>query len=337
MERPSASALKITAIVFAILIALRFLWIAHAIFVVAFLGVLLGLPMARAVDWLQRFRIRRGFGAPIVLLAGLGILFAIGAVIGPSIRDQTGELGRELPRALQSIQQRIGIDNAQAATSILGSELRSATKFLFPVVSSVLGAIGGFVIVVFIAMYIAAEPGLYREGVLHLVPHAKRDRAREVLATLRDTLRQWLIARLMAMVLIGIITGSALAAMGVKAAAALGLLAGILEFIPFFGPVISAIPAIVIAFVDSPDKALWVAALYVAMQQLEGNVITPLLLERRLDIPPVLTVVAVASLGMVFGVLGMLIAEPLLAAILVTTKMLYVEGVVGDDVNIGKK
>ena len=90
-----------------------------------------------------------------------------------------------------------------------------------------------------------------------------------------------------------------------------------------------------VALLDSPQKALYVVILYIVMQQLEGNVITPLLLEKRLDIPPVLTVVTVAALGVVFGVIGMLIAEPLLAAVLVTTKMLYVNDAVGDEVKVG--
>jgi predicted PurR-regulated permease PerM len=222
-------------------------------------------------------------------------------------------------------------------TAQIGRELRNATKFLFPIITSVFGAIGGLVIVLFLAMYIAATPGMYREGLRHLIPHRYRDRGDDLLDALRDTLRQWLIARAMAMVIIGVVTGGALALIGVKGAAALGVLAGIMEFVPFFGPIISAIPAIGIALVDSPQKALWVIGLYLFVQQLEGNVVTPLLLKKRLDIPPVLTVVAVSALGVVFGVLGMLIAEPLLAAVLVTTKLLYVQDVVGDEVKLGKE
>jgi predicted PurR-regulated permease PerM len=142
------------------------------------------------------------------------------------------------------------------------------------------------------------------------------------------------VARLIAMVAIGIITTVALVALDVKAAIALGLLAGLLELIPFFGPIMSALPAIGIALADSPQKGLYVLILYILLQQIEGNLITPLILERRLDIPPVLTILAVSALGVVFGVLGMLIAEPLLAVCLVTAKMLYVQDVVGDDVKI---
>ncbi len=359
----SAAAFKVAAIVLGVMIALRFLWIAHAIFIITFLGILLGLAMERAVDWLERIRIRRGIGAPLVLVAGLALAGGLGAMIGPSIRDQSKELSQDLPKAMQTIeewvnqtpvkslvqqppQQQTPQQHAQpqqqqqqkqgGLTAQLGRELRNATKFLFPIVSSLFGAIGGIVIVLFLAMYVAATPHLYREGLLHLVPHRHRARAREVLATLRDTLRQWLIARLMAMLIIGLITGGGLALIGIKGAVALGVLAGLLEFVPFFGPIVSAIPAIAVALTDTPQKALWVIALYVVVQQLEGNVVTPLLLKKRLDIPPVLTVVAVAALGVVFGVIGMLIAEPLLAVVLVTTKMLYVQDVVGDEVRVGK-
>ena len=348
MNIRASVAFRVTAIVFGVLIALQFLWLARSIFIITFLGVLLGLAMSRAVDGLERIHIRRGIGAALVLLVAVAAFAGVIAMIGPSIREQTRELSRELPKAMQSIEaavNRTPVKNIVSPpqqgggglTERVAKEMRSATRFLFPIVSSFLGALGGVVIVLFIAMYVAAEPGLYRKGILHLVPHKHRERAEEWLSTLRDTLRQWLIARLIAMVLIGVITGAGLALIGIKGAIALGVLAGLLEFVPFFGPIASAIPAVAVALADSPDKALWVIGLYLVIQQLEGNVITPLLLKKRIDVPPVMTVVAVAALGMVFGVLGMLIAEPLLAAVLVTTKMLYVVDVVGDEVKVGGK
>jgi predicted PurR-regulated permease PerM len=362
VEIRSSDALRVIGIVFGVLIALRFLWIAQSIFIVAFLGILLGLAMTRAVDHLERAKIRRGIGAPLVMVVLIGALAAIFAFIGPSIRDQTHLLARELPKAMHSVEAWVNRTPMKALvapegqqaqppqpesaqpkpqrgglTDRVGREIRNATKFLFPIVSSFLGAIGGVIIILFIAMYIAAEPELYRQGVLHLVPHRHRGRAEEWLSTLRDTLRQWLIARLIAMLLIGLITAAGLTALGVKGAGALAVVAGLMEFVPFFGPLVSAIPAIGVALVDSPEKALWVIGLYILIQQLEGNVITPLLLEKRLDVPPALTVLTVAALGIVFGVLGMLIAEPLLAVVLVTTKMLYVEDVVGDEVRVGKE
>ena len=382
MEIRASTALKVTAIVFAVVIALRFLWIAHAIFIVTMLGVLLGLALAQAVDFLEKHKVRRGLGAAVTVILLVGLLAGIGAMVAPSIRRQAGEIARELPKVVDQIERKIGSSGASKALGLappqqekaqggqpqqqspqqpqqkpeagtpqsqqqqgqkqgglsaqLTKELRGVTKFLFPIISSVFGAIGGIIIVLFIGMYIAAEPDKYRDGILHLVPHRSRPRAREVLSTLATTLRQWLIARLIAMVAIGLITGIGLALLRVKGAAALGVLAGLMELIPFFGPFVSAIPAIGIAMVDSPQKAFAVVILYLIIQQLEGNVITPLLLEKRLDIPPVLTVVGVSAMAIVFGVMGMLVAEPLIATALVLSKMLYVEDVVGDDVKVGK-
>ncbi|HVG24922.1 MAG TPA: AI-2E family transporter [Thermoanaerobaculia bacterium] len=377
MEIRAATAVRVTAIVFGVLIVLRFLWIAHAIFIVTFLGILLGLAVTRAVDLLEKVHVKRGLAAPLVLLLGLGALIGTAALVAPSLMRQTRQLSSELPKLVdqadrwlqqtpakalvqppppqqaqqgqqpQKAQQRSAPPQQQQGQkdqqqhgglhAQLGKEMRGSLQFLFPIVTSIFGAVGGFVLVIFIAMYVAADPGVYRAGVLHLVPHHNRERAKEWVETLGSTLRQWLVARLIAMVLIGVITGGALALLKVKGAAALGLLAGLLEFVPFFGPIASAVPAIGIALLDSPQKAFYVVLLYLVVQQLEGNVITPLLLEKRLDIPPILTVVAVAALGMVFGVIGMLIAEPLLAVTLVTTKMLYVNDVVGDDVKVGAK
>jgi predicted PurR-regulated permease PerM len=329
VEIRSTTALRVTAIVFGVLIALRFLWIAHAIFFVVFLAILLGLAVAKPVDWLEARGVRRGLGAPATLFGALLILGALVYFIAPSITSQADEIARDLPNAMRTFDQKLHLG------PLLAKELRGLTRMLFPVISSVAGAVGGVIVILFMAMYIAVEPRVYRNGILHLVPHRARVRAEEVLDTLRDTLRQWLIARLLAMLAIGVITAIGLMALRVKGAGALALLAGALEIIPFFGPVASAIPAVGIALTDSPQKALGVLLLYTIVQQLEGHLITPLILEKRLDIPPVLTIASVSALGIVFGVLGMLIAEPLLAATLVVTKMLYVRDVVHDEVKVG--
>ncbi len=340
MDIKPAPALRVVAIVFGVLIALRFLWIAHAIFLVTVLAVLAGLALAKAGDWLEARRVRRAIGVPAVLIAVIALFIGATMAIAPQVSVQADEIGRELPKALKLAEQkfaRLPVAMQGGLNAQLGKELKGMTKYLFPVISTVAGAIGGVVVILFIAMYVALEPGLYRKGILHLVPHRARSRAEEVLDAVRDTLRQWLVARLIAMVVIGLVTGLALGAMNVKGAAALGLIAGVFELIPFFGPFAAAIPAVGIALTDSPGKALGVAVLYLVIQQFEGNLLTPMILERRLDVPPVLTIVAVSAMGIVFGVLGMLVAEPILAATLVVTKMLYVQDVVHDDIQVGKE
>ena len=129
-----------------------------------------------------------------------------------------------------------------------------------------------------------------------------------------------------------------LLALGVEAAFALGLIAGLLEFIPIAGPIIAAVPAIGMAFLDSPQTALYVTIAYVGIQQLESNVLAPLLMKQALKIPPIVTLVAQGIMALLFGFVGLLVAVPLVAAVIVPVKMLYVRDVVGDDVAvIGEK
>jgi predicted PurR-regulated permease PerM len=132
---------------------------------------------------------------------------------------------------------------------------------------------------------------------------------------------------------IGVITTVVLLLLDVEAAFALGLIAGLLEFIPTIGPILSAIPAIGMAFLDSPEKALWVALSYGGIQFLENNLLIPTLM-REVDLPPALTMMSQALMAIIFGFLGLLVAVPLVAGLLVPIKMLYVEDVVGDEVNV---
>lgn len=214
----------------------------------------------------------------------------------------------------------------------LSGQLGAMTRYLFSFLSSTVSVIGGLLLILFIAIYVGAEPRLYYKGLLHLVPRPARPRAGEVLGAIGTTLRKWLLTQLVMMVVIGVITTIGLSLLGVKAAVPLGIIAGLLEFIPMLGPVLSAVPAVAMGFLDSPEKALFVAFLYAGVQFLENHILVPLLMKRGVDLPPALTLVGLAVMALVFGFLGMLVAVPVLAAVMVAVKLLYVEDVVGDDV-----
>ena len=203
--------------------------------------------------------------------------------------------------------------------------VQTFAKMLFPFLANSLAAVAGLVLVLFLAAYFAVDPGLYRRGVMRLIPPKRRKRADELFEELSALLRQWFLARLLAMVAVGLITGIALAFMKIPAAGALGLIAGLLEFVPFVGPIASAVPAVAMALIVSPSKAVYVVVLFVILQQLEGNLITPLLMKNRLDVPPAVTILAVSALGIVFGIVGMLVAEPLSAVLIVAVRELYVD------------
>jgi predicted PurR-regulated permease PerM len=189
-------------------------------------------------------------------------------------------------------------------------------------VSNTLAAIAAFVMLVFLAMYIGAEPDVYRGWMLSVVPAASRAHARIVFDGISTVLRKWLVTQLVAMVVIGTVSFIALMLLDVKAAFALGFIAGLLEFIPTVGPVLSAVPAVLMGFVDSPEKALGVAVVYWGIQFLENNLLIPFLMRGEMDLPPAITLIAQTLMTLVFGFLGLMVAVPLTAAVLVPLRMM---------------
>ncbi|HMI44820.1 MAG TPA: AI-2E family transporter, partial [Gemmatimonadaceae bacterium] len=146
-------------------------------------------------------------------------------------------------------------------------------------------------------------------------------RTEEILAAIAMTLRKWLVTQLIAMVVIGAVTTVVLMVLKVRAAVPLGILAGLLEFVPTLGPILSSLPAIAMGFVDSPEKAVAVAIAYVGIQFIENHLLIPILMREGLDLPPALTIVMQALMAIVFGVLGLLVAVPMLAAIMIATRI----------------
>lgn len=213
-------------------------------------------------------------------------------------------------------------------------QLAGVGRHFFSVFSSTVTVLGGLIILLFVAIFVAVDPDLYHRGLMHLFPHRARQRAGEVLSATATTLRRWLLMQMVAMLVIGTLTTVVLLLLGVKGAIALGIIAGLLEFIPYVGPILSAVPAIAMALVDGPEKAIYVALAYTAIQQLEGVVLQPLLMKEGLELPPVLTILGQALFSLVFGFLGLLLAVPLLATVMVPVKLLYVRDVVGDEVSL---
>jgi predicted PurR-regulated permease PerM len=216
----------------------------------------------------------------------------------------------------------------------IADALAGAVRYLFPFLSSTFAVIAGIILIIFLSIYVAAEPDVYHSGLMHLFPHSARQRAGEVMSAIATTLRKWLVTQLIAMAVIGTVTTTVLLLLDVPAALPLGLLAGLLEFVPTVGPILSAVPAITMGFVDSPEKAAWVAIAYWGIQFLENQLLIPMLMREGVDLPPALTIVAQALMAILFGFLGLLVAVPMLAALMVTVKMLYVEDVVGDEVDV---
>jgi predicted PurR-regulated permease PerM len=190
--------------------------------------------------------------------------------------------------------------------------------------------IANFFIAILVAIYLASEPQTYIHGFTKLFPLGRRARVREVLAEIGETLQWWLVGKSGSMLVIGILTWIGLSIIGVPLALTLGLIAGLLSFIPNFGPILSAIPAILLAFIESPVSALYVIGLYVGIQLFESNLVTPWIERQTVELPPALTILSQLTLAVLIGGLGLVLATPVLAVIMVLVQMLYIQDVLGD-------
>ncbi|MEP6781557.1 MAG: AI-2E family transporter [Gemmatimonadaceae bacterium] len=208
----------------------------------------------------------------------------------------------------------------QKITDVMGG----LSKYLFSLVSSTIAMIGALFMLIFLSIYIGAEPDVYRGWILSVIPAQRRAYMRLVLGEMSSVLRKWLVTQMVAMLLIGVACTVVLLILGVKAPYALGIIAGLLEFVPTIGPIMSAVPAVLMGFVDSPSLALYVLIAYWGVQFVENNLLIPFLMRGEMDLPPAITLVAQALMTFVFGFFGLLIAVPFTAAVLVPIRMVAV-------------
>ena len=334
--------------VVAALIVLEFLWQTRFLVLLTLLGVLLGIAATPAVDWMESRRVRRVVGAPILVFGFIAMFVGVLALSGPTIFTQFQALKVQVPASLDRLDTYLAAEYAPVVEALLpsdttetdsiqngatarlrrafGDNLSSARNLLFGAVSSTVAVFAGGLYVAFLTIYFAIAPGTYRRGVLLLITPRRRETGAAVFDAVIATLRKWLSTQLIAMVVIGVVTTVVLFALGVKSAIPLGIIAGLLEFVPNIGPLMAAVPAVLIAFADSPEKALMVVVAYWGIQLLENNILIPYLMQEELDLPPAITLLWQALMAIVFGFPGLFIAVPLLAAGMVAIRMLYVRG-----------
>ena len=304
------------------------LWNLRGLLILVFGAALFAVILRTIANPLQR-KLHLPDG-PALLLAVLLVFSILGLAIflfGAEIVRQASVIRETLPAAWQEIQQRL-------AAMGLGEPLREWTgeiqanrgvlTNLGAVVMSVSNAVTDTILLIVGGIFFAARPDLYRTGIIKLVPEEARGNVARTLDDLWTALRLWLLGRLTAMLLVGLLIGTGLWLLGVPAALTLGLVAGLLEFIPFLGPIMAAIPGVLLAMLIDPMTALWVALLYLVVQQTEGNVISPVIQHHAVDLPPALLLFSLVAAGLVFGILGVLLAEPLTAVLFVIVKRLYV-------------
>ena len=197
-----------------------------------------------------------------------------------------------------------------------------------------LGALGEVLLVVVVAMYLAADPELYKRGAVKLLPPEQHGRIVSALDATALALRLWFMGQLVSMAAVGIVSGVAFWIIGLPSPLALGIIAGVTNFIPFLGPVLGSIPAMIFAAGLSTEAILWTIAAVFAIQQLEGNVILPIVQRHAVSLPPALALVAVLVFGLLFGLLGLFLAVPLTVALMTLVRKLWIRETLGESTQL---
>lgn len=274
-------------------------------------------------------RVEPAIGVVIFLLTLVGLAITGSIAVASHISDQLDLISRALPEGWQSLRDNIGsyawgkrLLNSEIPPGIRWPVARSMTT---GVLTSTFGAAGNIVVIFFIGVYGALDPQSYRHGLRLLIGPTGRPAADEVISKSMETLRNWLIGQLMAMLVVGLLTGIGLWLVGIPLALLLGLIAGFLAFIPTIGPIISAVPGVLLAIPEGRDQILSVLAVYIGVQSLESYLITPLIQKRRVRLQPALIITAQVFMGTLFGMLGLALATPMAALAMTLTGELYVK------------
>jgi len=304
------------------------------VLLMAFGAVLVAVLLHALAGPLQsRLRLAQPLALSVAVLLIAGCLAVVVWAFGRQAEAQFAALDEVLPRAWTELQARL------APTPFGGAALTKLDHWrgfdwlvnLGPkLAADAATALAGMVIVLFAGLYLAYHPSSYVDGVLLLFPRGHRAKANRVLAETYIALRQWLIGQLFSMVLVGVTTGVGLAIAGVPSAVALGIIAGIGQFVPVIGPMAATVPGLLVALEVGPQTLLWAAVVYLVSAQFEANVITPLVLRQLAQLPMAVTLFAVLAMGVLLGPLGVVFATPLAVAAYVFVRLVYVEGVVGE-------
>jgi predicted PurR-regulated permease PerM len=329
---------EISAIAISVLVVTATLWLALDVLLLLFGSVLLATALRGPAMALCRLTgMHERLALLLVVIALAALIGTVGWLLAPRISDQVPQLIESLTSSILDLATRIGFERwaEDAAQNLDFGGLLPSTAGLVGgatgIIAATFGTIANFVILFVIGLYLAANPALYVEGTTRLVPRHKRERVRETLHVMGVALRWWFIGQLVSMSAVGALTYIGLSLLGVPLAAALALIAFLLTFIPFIGPILVAFPVVLVALSQGLETGLWALVLYTLIESFEGYVLTPMVQRHSVDLPPALTIAAQILLGVLVGAIGIALATPFAAASLVAVKMLYVEDVLGEE------
>lgn len=340
--RDEVAFLRRTLIVLAVVALALLLWTVRDALLLAFAAVVAAVLIHTVADLLGRhLRLAPRWSVPAACLALTLPTLVIAWLVGNEMLAQIAALTQRLPDAVAAFEARFGVDlpvlgpgsagqESIPSGSTMGSVAQNAASTLL-VIADLLGAL---LLALVGGVFIAADPSAYRRGLGRLLPRSQAERTEEALLASGRALRLWIGAQLVAMACVGVLTGLGAWAIGLPAPLALGLFAAVADFVPLVGPFIGAVPGLLLAVGMGWETTLWTVALYLAVQQVEGNLLMPILGERMVSIPPALLLFSVVASGAVLGLGGVLLAAPLTVVAVVLVGKLYVRETLGRNVSL---
>ncbi len=326
-------------IVFAIAALALLLWRLADVALLAFGAVVVAVILRSFADLIAGYTPvpRRWSLAAAGLLILVGVV-AVGLLFGAQMRAQFRELAQVLPPAMEYVLGELGVnlaDLSQRLPQMIGSGFsREVVGRVAALGMTFIGAVGDLILVVVAGVFLAGNPDLYKKGFVKLFPPSQHERIEGALDASGAALGLWLKGQLIAMGIVGVLTGAALWLIGLPSPLALGLFAGLGEFIPFIGPILAALPALAIAATQGTDLLIWTGAAFLVIQQLESNMVYPLVQRRTVSLPPALALFAVLAAAVVFGPLGFVLGVPLTVVAYVMVKKLYVRETLGETTEV---
>jgi len=351
-------------IAFGVIILAIALWIVRDILMLTLCSVIVALLLTAPVRFLVRLGVPRSMAVLLTLVLVLFLVVLVAALLLPGLIDQFRQLVNVfqqalnpnsytlgapvlqsegltiiLRRAMQPTYTTInllvlpGVDLSGIATQLysqLANGIANIPAQIFPFVGSVASTLLSILVILFMGLYLVADPEVYVNGMIRLVPKWYRGRARQIVEKLEIALRNFLQAQVLLMALTGVSTAIGLALLGIPLAGALGTLTGLFSFVPNFGPLAALVPIVAVTLLNAPAKFLSVIAVYYGLQLVLNQLLAPLLVGQEINIPPVVILLAQIIAGIFFGFLGLLLSVPLAAIAVVLVRELYVYDVLGD-------
>ncbi len=334
----------------AVIILLVAAWIVRGILLLTLASVILVVLFTMPIRSLVKRGVNRGLATLLSLLFVVLMVFAVIALALPTLVQQFSVLATQIvPQGVEALVERwqsgeiliqypfLGFlkdfDLAPVLDQFTGQIAASLGQLgvsVLPVLGGVADTVLSILIVIFLSMYLLANPKMHQEGVIRLFPLWYRHRVREIFARLDLTLRGWLRATVISMAFVAVATGVGLALLGIQQAAALGVLAGVLSFVPNFGPIVALVPSIAVAIVQAPENVGWVIVVIYGVSFIQSQLVTPILVAGSIRLPPVLVLLGQIVAGAFLGFLGLMLAVPIAAILMVLVQEVYIKDVLGD-------